>query len=158
MQIERIRVLWLAFLVAAVTVSCDAELDAGASSQPVPAPASVAGLTYDATISSGSGLFRTEGLFRFEFDTNTYVLYGNGIFNPFPPFATEYTGTYTYTVSADDLVGTVVTTIDGSPTRFFTYEFSYLGSTFHGTFDFTAEGGGNPVPGSQVGDFVERPR
>jgi hypothetical protein len=153
MSIERIRVLWLALLVVAATIGCTKDLETGASSAPVPAPASVAGLTYDATITSASGFrFRTSGLFRFEFDTDTYVVYGNAI-GP-----GRLTGTYTYTVSADGLVGTVVTTIDIAPAVINTYEFNYLGSTFHGTFSKTTKRNGIPDNGGQEGDIVERPR
>jgi hypothetical protein len=161
MSIERIRVLVLALLVVMVIVGCDDELESGANiAIPAPAPASVAGLTYDATITSGSGLFfRTSGLFRFEFDTNTYVVYGNAITNRgVTPPSNRITGTYTYTVSADGLVGTVVTTNDDVAPRVETYVFNYVGSTFHGTFSLTTTFDGNPLDGGQAGDIVERPR
>ena len=61
---------------------CGGENTTTGSSDPPPAisaPASLAGRTLDATVSSGSGAFATTGTFRVSFTASTYAIMGDGV-------------------------------------------------------------------------------
>jgi hypothetical protein len=113
----------------------------GSSGQPVAAPATVNGRTYDARVTSGTGAFASSGTFRASFATSTYAIQGDGV------NVANSNGTYTY--SAIGTVGTAIffDSVAGGPN---TLAFSYT-STTSGSYSISSAG-----IGSQAGTFVER--